>query len=168
MTPFAFDTLSASKRLREAGMEEGVAEAVVSIFQHGFEPIDISHLASKADVNALRGEVNALHGDVNTLRADVDALRGDVDALRGNLNTLRGDVDTLRVSTKADFDGIRAEMATKTDLAALKNEVSAEVKIAEANLRADINDKFRQQSWTMLGGMAVLLAIATGTAKLLG
>ncbi len=28
MTPFVFDTLSASKQLREAGMAEGVAEAV--------------------------------------------------------------------------------------------------------------------------------------------
>lgn len=140
MTPFAFDTLSASKRLREAGMEEGVAEAVVSVFQHAAETVDIGHLATKDDVN-----------------------------------TLRGDLEALRVSTKADFgllkaevDGIRAEMATKTDLGVLKNELSADLKIMAADLRAEFNDKFRQQNWTMLGGMAVLIAITTGAAKLVG
>lgn len=54
MTPFAFDTLSASKRLREAGMEEGVAEAVVSIFQHAAMTPDVSHLATKEDLESLR------------------------------------------------------------------------------------------------------------------
>jgi|SRR5215217_1419815 len=129
MTPFAFDTLSASKRLREAGMEEGVAEAVVGVFQHAAETVDISHLATKEDI-----------ADMAT-KADVNALRGDVDALR---------------------------VAAKADLAVFKNEMSADIKIAVADLRADFNDKLRQQSWTMLGGMAVLLAITTGAAKLLG
>src|SRR5215217_7903065 len=122
MTPFAFDTLSASKRLREAGMEEGVAEAVVGVFQHAAETVDISHLATKEDI-----------ADMAT-KADVNALRG----------------------------------AAKADLAVFKNEMSADIKIAVADLRADFNDKLRQQSWTMLGGMAVLLAITTGAAKLLG
>lgn len=121
MTPFVFDTLSASKRLREAGMEEGVAEAVVSVFQHAVEPIDISHLATKEDI-----------ADMAT----------------------KADLDALRLATKAD-------LAAKTDLATLKSEVSADFKVETANLRADFNDKLRQQSWTMLGGMAVLFAIHT-------
>jgi len=48
MTPFAFDTLSASKRLREAGMAEGVAEAVVAVFQHATASVDFGQLATKA------------------------------------------------------------------------------------------------------------------------
>lgn len=118
MTPFSFDTLGASKQLREAGMPEDMAEAVVSVFQHAAMTVDISHLATKDDVSALRSNV-----------------------------------DALRVSTKADFEAVRGEMATK---------------LALEGLKADFHDKLRQQSWTMLGGMAVLLAITTGAAKLLG
>ena len=125
MTPFPFDTLGASKQLREAGMPEGMAEAVVSVFQHAATTVDINHLATKDDVSALR--------------SDVDALRSAVDA--------------LRVSAKADIEAVRGEMATK---------------LALEGLKADFHDKLRQQSWTMLGGMAVLLAITTGAAKLLG
>jgi len=121
MTPFAFDTLSASKRLREAGMAEGVAEAVVSVFQHATETVDISHLATKDDVNALRG-----------------------------------DVDALRVATKTDVATLREEMATKLDL-----------KVLEATLRAEINDKLRQQTWLYLSGVAVLLTISATAAKLI-
>jgi outer membrane murein-binding lipoprotein Lpp len=132
MTPFPFDTLGASKQLREAGMPEGMAEAVVSVFQHAATTVDINHLATKDDVSALR--------------SGVDALRSDVDALRS-------DVDALRVSAKADIEAVRGEMATK---------------LALEGLKADFHDKLRQQSWTMLGGMAVLLAITTGAAKLLG
>jgi len=125
MTPFSFDTLGASKQLREAGMPEGMAEAVVSVFQHAAMTVDINHLATKDDVSALR--------------SGVDALRSDVDA--------------LRVSAKADIEAVRSEMATK---------------LALEGLKADFHDKLRQQSWTMLGGMAVLLAITTGAARLLG
>lgn len=64
MTPFAFDTLDASRRLREAGMDQGVAEAVVSVFQHA---ADVSDLATKEGVKRdldfakveLRGEIIA-------------------------------------------------------------------------------------------------------------
>jgi outer membrane murein-binding lipoprotein Lpp len=139
MTPFPFDTLGASKQLREAGMPEGMAEAVVSVFQHAAMTVDINHLATKDDVSALRSGVDALRSGVDALRSDVDALRSDVDA--------------LRVSAKADIEAVRGEMATK---------------LALEGLKADFHDKLRQQSWTMLGGMAVLLAITTGAAKLLG
>ena len=74
MTPFVFDTLSASKQLREAGMSEGVAEAVVSVFQHASAMPDISHLATKADLQALG---SALTADIDALKltnkADLDA-----------------------------------------------------------------------------------------------
>ncbi|MDP2259824.1 MAG: hypothetical protein Q8J89_08935 [Caulobacter sp.] len=57
MTPFWFDTLGASKQLREAGMPEGMAEAVVSVFQHAAMTPDIAHLATKADLEALKAEM---------------------------------------------------------------------------------------------------------------
>ena len=57
MTPFSFDTLGASKQLREAGMPEGMAEAVVSVFQHAAMTPDISHLATKTDLDAVKAEM---------------------------------------------------------------------------------------------------------------
>lgn len=57
MTPFSFDTLGASKQLREAGMPEGMAEAVVSVFQHAAMTPDFSHLATKTDLDAVKAEM---------------------------------------------------------------------------------------------------------------
>ena len=68
MTPFSFDTLGASKQLREAGMPEGMAEAVVSVFQHAAASPDISHLATKDDVAdmATKAYVDMVKSDLRT------------------------------------------------------------------------------------------------------
>ena len=98
MTPFVFDTLSASKQLREAGMAEGVAEAVVSVFQHAAAMPDISHLATKDQVEALSADV------ANTpTRAEVEAISSEM---------------------KSQFKAIRQEMATKEDIAQVKLEIA--------------------------------------------
>lgn len=98
MTPFVFDTLSASKQLREAGMAEGVAEAVVSVFQHAAAMPDISHLATKDQVEALQADV------ANTpTRAEVEAISSEM---------------------KSQFKAIRQEMATKEDIAQVKLEIA--------------------------------------------
>lgn len=133
MTPFVFDTLSASKQLREAGMSEGVAEAVVSVFQHAAAMPDISHLATKADLNA------------------------------------------LSIATRADIDSIRSEMATKAELEAFRMETQAEFKMVRLEIKAsadavrgEINEKFRQQTLAIIGGMAVMITIATTAGRLFG
>jgi hypothetical protein len=89
MSPFVFDTLSASKQLREAGMAEGVAEAVVSVFQHAATMPDISHLATKADV------------------ADM-ATKTDLEALR---MATKADIEALRTATKEDTAEVKLEIA---------------------------------------------------------
>lgn len=68
MTPFLFDTLGASKQLREAGMPEGMAEAVVSVFQHAATSPDISHLATRDDVAdmATKTYVDMVKSDLRT------------------------------------------------------------------------------------------------------
>ena len=106
MTPFAFDTLSASKRLREAGMAEGVAEAVVAVFQHATASVDFSLLATKADLLGL-----ATKADI----ADM-ATKADIAAIRAEM------------ATKADITAVRAEMATKSDLLALEVQVLRDVR----------------------------------------
>lgn len=76
MTPYTFDTLSASKRLREAGMAEGVAEAVVAVFQHAASSTDFSHLATRDDLAAMRGEM-ATKVDIAAVRSEI-ATRADI------------------------------------------------------------------------------------------
>ncbi|HRD27519.1 MAG TPA: hypothetical protein PLO65_04375 [Caulobacter sp.] len=138
MTPFVFDTLSASKQLREAGMPEGVAEAVVSVFQHASAMPDISHLASKADI-----------ADMAT-RADLELLRV----------ATKADIESLRQSTSADTHVLRTEMATKAELAQLRLEI--------ASFRAAITDTIRQQGWLLLGGIGVLMGMFTFIGRTLG
>lgn len=111
MTPFVFDTLSASKQLREAGMPEGMAEAVVSVFQHAATMPDISHLATKADLDAL---------SVAT-KADLDAL------------SVATKADVASMATKSDI----ADMATKADIA----EVRLEIANLRADLQAAIRQQ---------------------------
>lgn len=57
MTSIGFDTLGASKRLREAGMDERAAEAVVEIMQQTTMLPDISELATKTELLAVQAEL---------------------------------------------------------------------------------------------------------------
>lgn len=61
MTP-AFDTLRASRALRDAGVDERQADAIVGIVQQSAALPDISELATKKDLevleNRLKGEIN--------------------------------------------------------------------------------------------------------------
>ena len=96
MTPFAFDTLNASKRLREAGMAEGVAEAVVSVFQHAAAMPDISHLATRVDV-----------ADMAT-KADIADM-----ATKGDIEAVRTEVKMLGLEMQVSASDLRAELNDK-------------------------------------------------------
>lgn len=115
MTSIGFDTLSASKRLREAGMEEHVANTVVEIFQQTAGMPDIDHLATKDDLKQ------------------------------------------LEFATKADLQSTRAEIQ--------EAKLTLRVEIAQSEAR--LSEKIRIQGWSLLGGMAVLLALNTAMAKLI-
>ncbi len=178
MSPFAFDTLSASKQLREAGMSEGVAEAVVSVFQHAATMPDISHLATKADLDALalatKADLEALsvttRHDIEALsmaiRRDIDALRSSMDALASNVDALRSEAvwksDIADMATKSDI----ADMATKSDIAdmATRSDIAA-VRLEIANLRADLQATIRQQGWLIMGGVGVVVTISNTMLK---
>ncbi|MDP1738265.1 MAG: hypothetical protein Q8L23_12615 [Caulobacter sp.] len=90
MTPFAFDTLSASKRLREAGMAEGVAEAVVAVFQHATASVDFGQLATKADLELHRAGT----------KADLDQYS----------SATKSGFESLMHSTRADLDSVMAQV----------------------------------------------------------
>lgn len=149
MTPFVFDTLSASKQLREAGMSEGVAEAVVSVFQHAAAMPDISHLATKSDLDAHSAMTkSALDAQSSMMRANLDAhsamMKADLDA-QGAL--IKADIDVM----KADIGALKRDMATKADL---------------ADLRAEFGAKLLQQTWMMIGGVTALVTMVNVTMRI--
>jgi len=162
MTPFVFDTLSASKQLRDAGMAEGVAEAVVSVFQHAATMPDITHLATRADLEALG---SSLRSDMEALRlgtrAEMDAhrlaARADFDAFQ---QSIKADMETLRLTVDVDLEAVRRDMATKDDLAQVRLEI--------VNSRAALNDTIRQQGWLLMGGISALVTILNGLMKVFG
>jgi hypothetical protein len=117
VTPFVFDTLSASKQLREAGMSEGVAEAVVSVFQHAAATPDISHLATRddvaADIEALRREMKAEFAAVRSeMKAEFAAVRSE---MRAESATLRAELnDKLRQQMWTFLGGVGVLLTIST------------------------------------------------------
>ena len=79
----AFDTLGATKRLRDAGLEERAAEAIVELVQSSAQFPDISGLATKADTATKADLANmATKADLADLahmtRMDIQALKADL------------------------------------------------------------------------------------------
>ncbi len=143
MTAIGFDTLNASKRLREAGMDEHMADTVVEIFQQAAGMPDISHLATKDDLKQF-----ATKDDLKSF-----ATKDDLQSF-----ATKDDLKQLELVTKADIQSTRAEIQ-ETKLT-LRNE------IAQSELR--LSEKIRMQGWSLLGGMAVLLTFYTFLGKLIG
>ncbi|CAN1515938.1 hypothetical protein MCEMIH16_00942 [Caulobacteraceae bacterium] len=171
MTPFVFDSLSAAKQLREAGMAEGVAEAVVSVFQHASSMPDISHLATKADLDAQSVLMKAdLDARSALMKADLDArsasMRADINAwsasMRADLNAqgalLKADLDAGSALMKADLEVVKA------DIGALKRDMVTKADLAE--LRAEFGARLLQQTWMMIGGVTALVTMLNVTLKI--
>ena len=94
-----FDTLRAATRLREkAGFSEKQATELVATFADGF----VENLATKDDVEHLRGDVEHLHGDMEKLET---SLRGDMEKLE---TSLRGDMEKMALRT--DLEKTEAKM----------------------------------------------------------
>ena len=171
MSPFAFDTLSASKQLREAGMSEGVAEAVVSVFQHAAAMPDISHLATKADLDAQRVMTKSdLDAQSAAMKADLDAMRlmtkSDLEARSA---AMRADLDAQGAKMKADLDAQGARVKAdidlmKADIGALKHEMATKADLAD--LRAEFGARFLQQTWMTIGGVTALVTMVNVTLKI--
>lgn len=135
MATIAFDTLGASKRLREAGMDQRVAETVVEIFQQTAGMPDISHLATKDDLKAF--------------------------ATKDDLKAFATKEDLKAFATKDDLKQL--ELATKAEIQETKLTLRTEI----AQLEVRLSEKIRLQGWSLLGGMAVLLALNTAMTKLI-
>ncbi len=193
MTPFVFDTLSASKQLREAGMAEGMAEAVVSVFQHAATMPDISHLATKSDLDAQSAMTKAdLDAQSAMTKSDLDAqsamMKADLDAQSA---MMKADLDAQSAMMKADLDAqgamMKAELGAqgakmksdldaqgallkadidvmRADIGALKRDMATKTDLAD--LRAEFGVKLLQQTWMLIGGVTALVTMVNVTLKI--
>ena len=93
-TALRLDTLSFSKRLRNAGADEALAEAIVE----GITGADTSELATKAD---LREVESALKADIADTKAELKSEIADVRTeLKQDIADVRTDIAGLKYDVK--------------------------------------------------------------------
>jgi len=99
----AFDTLGATKRLRDAGLEERAAEAIVELVQSTAQFPDISRLATKADTATKADLANmATKADLAEL---AHATRMDTQALKADLAVAKHQI-LAELNDKLRFQGL--------------------------------------------------------------
>ncbi len=134
-----FDTLSASRRLREVGFEDEQADAVVGLLAG-----DVSEsVATKSDIELLRADTKS---GIDLLKADT---KTDIERLRADTKSA---IERLGADTKSDIERLRAD--TKTDIELLRADTKTDIELLRAELRA-----VEQRMTIRLGGV---VAVATG------
>jgi hypothetical protein len=82
----SIDTLEISKRLRDAGFGEKQAEAITGALRDTHDA-DLSRLATKEDLAALRADMAALRTE---LKAEIEILRRDLTIRLGGMIVVLG------------------------------------------------------------------------------
>jgi hypothetical protein len=110
MTAIAFDTLSASKRLREAGMDERAAEAIVELVRQTARMPDISNLATKDDLRGLatKAELAGL------------ATKAELQATNAELQATNAELRATKIELKGEF---------KSEIASLEARLSEKMRV---------------------------------------
>ena len=99
----AFDTLKASRRLRDAGFAEKQADALVNAFAEDIG----ANLATKDDIILLRKDMT---GEIAALRKD---MTGEVAAVRKDMT---GEIAAVRQEMASGFESLRKDVATEVAL----------------------------------------------------
>ena len=85
MTVATFDTYAAAKTLRQAGFNEGQAEAAVAMVRDAIT----EGVATRSDVAGVEGQLATLKGELSALKGEFVALKGEFAAFKGELATLK-------------------------------------------------------------------------------
>ncbi len=104
MADAAFDTLTVSKDLQDAGIEARHAEAIAMAVKQAQ-----GDLATKQDIALLKTDIDQLRTEV---KSDIDQLRTEV----------KSDIDQLRTEVKTDIGQLRTEV--KSDIDRLKTDIT--------------------------------------------
>ncbi len=114
----AIDTHEIVKDLTAAGLTELQAEAVTRAVRKA-QDIDLSHLATKADVEGLRRDIEAVRLGAKT---DTESLRVELNANIENLRVeLNANIENLRIGMNANIENLR--ISGRADLDAAKTEI---------------------------------------------
>ncbi len=109
------DTLAFANKLKAAGADEGLANAIVE----GITAADTSELATKADIQDVRNEIkdveSALRSDIQDVRTEIkdveSALRTEIkdveSALRSDIQDVRTEIKHLEASFSTDLKWIK-------------------------------------------------------------
>jgi len=148
----AFDTLGATRRLRDAGLEERAAEAIVELVHSTTQFPDISGLATKADIANIATKADI--ADMAT-KADIANM-----ATKADIAEMATKADLAHLATKADLSELAH--ATQMDIQALK----ADLAITKTQILVELNDKLRFQGFALMGGVTAIVGLATTIIKL--
>ena len=89
MNAIAFDTHASFKRLKDAGLNDAQAEAVVEVVSGTADLPDISQLATKADLAVLKADVASVE---TRLEAKMTGLEAKMTGLEARLTALKGEL----------------------------------------------------------------------------
>lgn len=107
--PF-YDTHAGVRRLTQAGVEESLAEAMISeqlrvVGQNVASHADIARL--QHDIarlqQDLRSEIGSVRGEIGSVRGEVETLRGEIKTLQSEVGSIRGDNERFRQEIRAEF-----------------------------------------------------------------
>ena len=103
----AFDTLKASRRLRDAGFEEKQADALVNAFAEDIG----ANLATKDDIALLKGDIALLRRDMDS---GFESLRKD---MTGEIESLRKDMTAGNAALRQDMELLEQRLKLRMALA---------------------------------------------------
>ncbi len=141
MSMTAFDTLSASKELQDAGLATTHAEAIAKVIRDGH-----GDFAVKNDIDQLK----------NVLKSDIQLLR----------NELKNDIELLRNEFKNDIELLRNEFKNDIELSEnrLKAELTSRIEHSENQLKSGIAQLKTDISWLKwIAGTQIAVVIAAAT-----
>jgi len=123
--------------------------------------MDNLRVATKADLDNLRVATKAdLQSLSQTTKADLEnvrlAMKADLESLR---QTTTADIENLRLTTKAELQFLRLEMATKSDLAEVRQEcavIRKDIEILSGKMAALAKDITVRLGSTMLALVMLL------------
>ena len=112
------DTLAFTKKLREAGAEEGLAEAIVE----GLTAADTSELATKGDIAEAKSELKTEIAEVKSEIAEVKAeLKTEIAEVKAELKTEIAEVKTEIAEVKTEIAEVKSEL--KQDLLKVEKKI---------------------------------------------
>ncbi len=98
------DTLAFTKKLREAGAEEGLAEAIVE----GLTAADTSELATKGDIAEVKSELKTEIAEVKSeLKTEIAEVKSELKTEIAEVKTEIAEVKTEIAEVKVDLHWIK-------------------------------------------------------------